>query len=194
MLEQDQREVRAHAWLYKRSPKSPNLMMSRKQLTKRNLQRAKRALQILNEIGAPTSDNIGTDGAEALSVIALHTKYTVMKQVLVAFEAAHKKNPESIYREVIPALKDRVLMLERKKQRFGSQWLVGADGKFFLYPVADFKYMNERRVQYGLSRARYPRDLAYGIPKGPLPPEAQDSDQRQPTPEEYDDQMSEALD
>jgi len=186
--------VRAHARFYKRSPNSPNLVTSRKRLTERNLQRAKRALQILDQIGEPTIDNIGIDGVEALSIIALHTKYGIMKKVLIAFEAAYKKDPAKVYRAVIPSLTDRVLMLERKKQRFGSQWLVGADGKFFLYPVADFKHMNERRAWYELDKARHPRDLAYGIPKGPLPPETQESDQRQPTSEEYDDQMSEALD
>jgi hypothetical protein len=54
--------------------------------------------------------------------------------------------------------------------------------------------MNERRAQYGLDKARHPRDLTYGIPKGPLPPYTQESDQREPTPEEYDDYVSEALD
>lgn len=194
MLEQDQQEVRAHSQAYKQSSESPDIITSRKRLTERCLQRAKRALQILDDIGEPTIDNIGTDGSEALSVIALHTKYSIMKQVLVAFEASYKKNPESIYREVIPALKDRVLMLERKKQRFGSQWLMDADGQFYLYPVADFKHMNERRVRYGLGRARYPRDLTYGVPKGSPPRETQENDQRQPTPEEYDYQMSEMFD
>ncbi len=194
MLGQDQREVRAHARAYKHSPKSPDIITSRKQLNERCLQRAKRMLKILDEIGAPTIDNIGTDGAQAMSVIALHSKYSIMKQVLAAFEASYRNDPASVYLEVIPSLTDRVLLLERKKQRFGSQWLMGVDGKFFLYPVADFKYMNERRTQYGLDKARHPRDLTYGIPKGPLPPETQESDQRQPTQEEYDDQMSEAFD
>lgn len=194
MLEQDQREVRAHSRIWKRSPDSPDAAISRKRLTGRCLKRAKRMLTILDDIGTPTIDTIGEDGSEAMAVIALHSKYSIMKKVLVAFEASYKQYPAHTYRQIIPALTDRVLILERKKQRFGSQWLVGKDGKFFFYPVEDFKYMNERRAQYGLDKARHPRDLTYGIPKGPLPPYTQESDQRKPTPEEYDEQVSEMLD
>jgi len=117
-----------------------------------------------------------------------------MKRVLVAFEAAYKENPVNTYRQIIPALTDRVLMLERKKQRFGSQWLMGKNGRFFFYPVEEFQHMNERRAQYGLHKARHPRDLTYGVPKGPLPPYTRECDQRQPTPEEYENNLSELLD
>ncbi len=194
MLEQDQRKVRAQSHAWKCSPNSPKVVASGKRLVRRCLRRAERMLEILSEIGTPTIDTIGEDGSEAMAVLALHSKYSIMKKVLAAFEAAYKQYPAHTYRQVIPALTDRILILERKKQRFGSQWLMGADDTFFLYPVGDFKHMNERRAQYGLDKARHPRDLTYGIPKGPLPPYTQESDQREPTPEEYDDYVSEALD
>ncbi len=194
ILEQDQHEIREHSKLYKRSPKSPNVEASRKKLTERSAQRMLRLLEILQEIGETTLTNIGIDGSEAVVVIALHARYSDMKKVLEAFEAVYNKSSGDVYLEGIPALTDRVLMLERKKQKFGSQWLMAADDTFFLYPVEDFQHMNERRAAYGLDNARRPRDMTYGIPKGPPPPETQESDQREPTTEEYNHQLGELLD
>lgn len=194
LLEEDQREVRAQSHAWKCDPNSPGVVASGKRLTERCLSRAHRMLEILVEIGAPTIDNIGKTGSEALAVLALHSKYSIMKHVLAAFEQSYAREPANTFRELIPALTDRILIVERKKQRFGSQWLMEKDGTFFLYPVADFAHMNERRALYRLDKARHPRDLTYGIPKGPLPPYTQESDQRQPTPEEYDHYVSIMLD
>jgi hypothetical protein len=194
LLEQDQYEVQAHSKLCKDTRNAEVISASRKRLTEACLHRVHRALAILNEIGEPTIENIDKDGSEAMAVLALHSKYSIMKIVLTALEASYKKNPAGVYAAVIPALTDRVLILERKKQRFGSQWLMDAEGNFFFYPVEDYAHMNKRRAAYGLEKARHPRDLTYGIPNGPPPPETQESDQRQPTPEEYDNQVSEMLD
>lgn len=151
-------------------------------------------MEILDKIGMPTTENIGDDGSQAVSVIAIHSRLSIMKKVLDLFEKCYEKDPRSVYHEAIPSLTDWVLILEHKKQKFGTQWMMGADGKFFLPPVEDFKNINSRRAAYGLGKARRPRDLTYGVPKGPLPPETQENDQRAPSHAEYNDNALEYLD
>lgn len=96
MLAQDQREVRALAKAYKRSPKSTDLTARTKRLCVRSLKRTNRTVVILDAIGSPTIEKIGADGAEAMSVIALHSKYSVMKKVLRAFQSIYKKEPQRL--------------------------------------------------------------------------------------------------
>ncbi|HVV25412.1 MAG TPA: hypothetical protein VHC21_00020 [Candidatus Saccharimonadales bacterium] len=194
MLQEDQQDIREHSKLYKHAPGASSTIVSRKDLAKRCMRRAEEMLEILKEIKEPTISNVGVDGSQAISVLALHSRLSIMQKVLRIFQNSYHKNPQSVYSEAIPSLLDRVLILQRKKQKFGTQWLVSRDGSFFLYPVEDFKGMNELRKEHGLSNARKPRDLTYGIPKGPLPPKAQESDQRTPTQEEYDNYATEFID
>lgn len=194
MLKQDQREVRAQSQAYKCSPKSPETLESGKRLTRRCIERAQRMLEILDDIGVLTLDNIGADGSEAVTVLALHAKYSIMKRVLSAYEIALANDRTNVYLQGIPSLTDRVLIAERKKQRFATQWWFEADGTHYLHPVEDFKHLNERRAMYGLDKARRPRDLTYGIPKGPLPPCTRESDQQEQTLEEYENTIRALLD
>jgi hypothetical protein len=187
MLKQDQKEVRAQSKAYKRAPKGASTKHSRGRLAVRSLERAERVMEILDEIGLPTIDNIGVDGSQAVSVLTIHSRLSIMKKTLRLFEKCYEQDPSSIYHEAIPALTDWILILERKKQRYGTQWMIGADGTFFLPQVENFKNINKLRAKYGLHRIRQPRDLTYGTPKGPPPLEAQQSDQRPLEQEEYDD-------
>ena len=195
ILEEDQREARTSSRKYMHAPRSDVARKARATFTLHSQQRAVRVLELLDVIGGePTLENIGADGSQAVSVIALHSRLSVMRKILKAFEASYKKDPASVYYEAIPSLLDRVLIFERKKQKFGTQWMFGTDGKFFLPPVADFSRMNKRRAAHGLNVARHPRDLSYGIPKGPPPPETRASDQRVPTEAEYTEYVLDRLD
>ena len=194
MLEQDQQEIRTHSHAQNQAPNRPDTIAKGKALMQHCMERAQKALDILDAIGLPTIDKVGAEGLEAIAVIALHAKYSVMKKALTAFEDAQKKEPANAYKEAIPALTDKIRILEHKKQYFGTQWLVDDAGKFFFYPVEDFAHMNARRKQYGLRSARHPRDLTYGIPEGPLPPLTKESDQREPTAKEYKHHTSGLLD
>lgn len=195
MLEADQREVRACAKAYKHAPHAAATYDIRDQFIVHSQYRVKRVLEILDEIGEPTVDNIGTDGSQAVSVLALHGKLSIMKRILRAFEASHKRNPTNVYYEAIPSLTDRILIIETRRQRFGTQWMLGADGKFFLPPVQDFEHMNERRAAHGLGKSKHPIDLTYSVPKiDPPRPDTQASDQRSPTDQEYQDFVYDSLD
>jgi ATP phosphoribosyltransferase len=54
-------------------------------------ERTKRMLEILDEIGAPTIENIDADGSQAVSVLALHSRLTVMKKVLAVLEQSYAR-------------------------------------------------------------------------------------------------------
>lgn len=195
MLKEDQRKVRACSKAYRRAPRAASTYDIRDQFILSSQERIKRALEILDEIGAPTVENIGADGSQAISVLALHSRLSVMKKVLSSFEENYAKDSGSVYFEAIPSLADRILIIERKRQRFGTQWMLGADGKFFLPSVEDFEHMNERRAVHGLGKSKHPIDLTFGVPKhGPPRPETQESDQRWPTNQEYQDFVHDSLD
>jgi hypothetical protein len=195
ILENDQREVRACSKAYKRAPKTAVTRDIKQQLMLHSQERTKRMLQILDEIGAPTTGNVGADGSQAISVLALHSQLSVMKEVLDLFEKSYEKDPGSVYLGAIPSLADRILVIERRRQRFGTQWMLGADGKFFLPPVEDFEHLNQRRAVYGLGKSRHPIDLTNGVPEYEPPRlETLESDQRPPTDQEYKDFVYGSLD
>ena len=195
ILKADQQEVRACSKAYRRAPHAADTLNLRDEFIRRGRERANRALEILDEIKTPTIENIGADGSQALSVLALHSTLSVMKRILDAFLKSHRRDPRSVYFEATPSLTDRILIIERKKQRFGTQWMLGADGKFFLPPVEDFKRLNERRAAHGLGKSRHPIDLTNGIPKVEPPrPDTAESDQRLPTDQEYQDFIFGSLD
>lgn len=186
LLKEDQREVRACSRAYRHSRNDTDAQHIRQQFVRHSHDRVERGLAILNEIGVPTVANIGADGAQALSVLALHAKMDAMRRILQAFEECYRADPKSVYNEAIPSLTDRFRILDGKRQIFGTQWMLGEDGKFFLPPVEDFKRMNDHRAVYGLGRSQHPIDLTDGVPdRPPLRPYTEESDQRYPTEQEY---------
>jgi len=195
MLATDQQEVRACSKAYRRAPSAPATCDLRDEFVQHSQERVARALKILDEIGAPTVHNIGADGSQALSVLALHARISTMRVVLRAFEASFRDDPSSVYYEAIPSLTDRILVAERRPQRFGTQWMLGADGNFFLPPVEDFQRLNRRRASYGLGKSKHPIDLTDGIPANEPPRlDTRESDQRLPTEQEYHDFVYGTLD
>lgn len=190
MLDQDQKEVRAQARFVRawsaNSGSESVVRRKRIQLSKNCRARADRMLRILEVIEAPTIDKIGVDASQAVSVVALHSSLSIMKKVLAIFAEYYQKDRANIYYQAIPSLTDRIMILEGKKQSFGTQWLPDKNGNWFLYPVEDFARMNERRAAYGLGGATQPRDLSLEDAKQPwIAIAAKESDQQQPTKEDY---------
>jgi hypothetical protein len=195
LLAADQGEVREYATLYRSAPYAADMWDLRERFLLRSRERAKRIQEILDEIGTPTIANVGADGSQAISVLALHAQLSDMKRVLRSFRESYQKDPYSVYHEAIPSLTDRVLIIQRKQQRFGTQWILGSDGKFFLAPVRDFAHMNERRAKYGLGISTYPVDLTHGSPEQQLPRlRTRKRDQRPLTEQQYQDFVYGSLD
>jgi hypothetical protein len=185
MLSEDQQEVKDHARKYGGSSSAKEAKESSAQLTQHSVERASQMLKLLHEIKQPTIENIGENGSQAISIIALHSKYSIMKEVLAAFQNAEKENPHSTYHEAIPTLTDRVRVLEKKKQLYATHWMKGSDGKYFLYPVEDFTGLKQRRAQYELGEVRRPTDLATDTGEAVKGQAVTEQDQREPTAQEY---------
>jgi hypothetical protein len=130
--------------------------------------RAKRMLEILDTIGVPTFENIGREAAETVSLLALHSYLDEMKQVLAVYERQFSIDPDSIYKQAIPPLTDRIMIAEQCKQKFGTNWNVTKDGTWYLVTLENFARANELRAVYGLSPMRKPRNLTVGATEWPL--------------------------
>jgi len=195
MLEQDQREVRECSKTYRQSKRGVHTYEVQDNFIVRAQGRVKRVIEILDEIEGPTIANIGGDASQAMSVLALHSRLSVMKEILARFERSYERDHDSVYHEAIPSLTDRILIIEGKKQRFATQWMFGQDNKFFLPPVEDFDHLNKRRAVRGLGKSKHPIDLTDGVPEREPPrPETRASDQRTPTRQEYEDFVYGSLD
>lgn len=188
MLKQDQAEKRELGRIYF-STDQITLEQTRAKLRHATDHRAKRVLEILAAIGEPSISNIGADGAQAMSVLAIHAGADEARQVLAAFEALYRRNKHDCFYRVIPSMTDLVLLTDRKPQRFGTQWFFDAHKQPFLPTVEDFENfdrLNERRAEYDIEPLRWPKSLA--IPETDQPWLARPLSSltmRPPTAEEY---------
>jgi len=186
MFKEEQKELRAFPkyseTLSTQTEKTQALHRVREKCHKR----AHRMSKILDEIKKPTIDNIGKDGSQALAILTLHAHLDLMKKVHKLFEQEFRKNRKNIYFEVIPALQDRIDILERKKPKYGTNWSNDEHDKPFLIAVEDFSKLNELRSIYGLEPAKRPTNLAIGAIKHPLGKGlAREGDQKELNEEDY---------
>jgi hypothetical protein len=182
--EEDQLEIRNHYRKLKLLDSEKEQLED--QLKEHCHQRAERMMEILREIKEPSISNIGLRGSEVISLLALHSYLDEMKDVLAAYLAVYKRNPQDIYNEAIPSLTDRIMIFEERRQLYGNNWMINKQGKFFLIPVKDFEHMNERRAHFGLGPRMKPTVYAIGENKYPLGKGlAEASDQKELTDEEY---------
>lgn len=112
----------------------------------------KQLKKILKKIKTPSTRNIGSDGAEAVWMIAQHSANDLefMKKVLLLIRQATKNNPKNSYYSGIPYLVDRINYLSGKHQLYGTQFLASISGKAEPYPIKDIKSIDERRKKYDL--------------------------------------------
>jgi hypothetical protein len=184
--EEDQQEIRSHYQKLKLLESEEEKEQLTTSLKAHCHARAKRMMEMLREIKEPSISNIGPDGSEMVSVLALHSYIDEMKEVLAAYQTAYKRNPDDVCSESIPSLTDRIMAFEQRKQLYGNNWMVDKNGKFFLIPVEDFEHMNDRRAKFGLGPRMKPTVYAIGEDKHPLgQAKAEASDQKELTDEEY---------
>jgi hypothetical protein len=183
--EQDQTEIRAHYQKLKLLSESEQAKLN-SQLKAHCHARASRMMEILDEIKEPSISNIGIEGSEMVSLLALHSYLDEMKQVLTTYQKAYDRDPANIYNESIPSLTDRIMAFETRTQLFGNNWMIDKNGKYFLIPVQDFEHMNERRAKFGIGPRMKPTVYAIGQTRHPLGEGlAELSDQKELTDDEY---------
>ena len=192
MLAQDQAEVVNYSRDYL-SLATKERRKRKNELTKHCQVRAARMLAILETIHLPTIEAVGEKGVQAISVLALHSSYSVMKRVLGLIKQAYELNQDSVDSEAIATLTDRIRIIEGKQQLYGTQWLPGENNKPFLYPIYKFATVNQLRSNYGLKAIRYPVNLA-NHERHPLTSKDIKLFIRQPTPKEFNDYISPYID
>jgi hypothetical protein len=104
--------------------------------------------KIVDKCGWPGKSLVGKDGAHAAFVLVQHAdqQRAFQKRCLKLMKAAPKGEVEP---QDIAYLTDRVLVGEKKKQRYGTQ-LEGKDGVFKALPIEDDKNVDKRRAAVGL--------------------------------------------
>ena len=161
-------------------------MKYRRALSDRSHTRTRRMFEILDLIGVPTFDKIGKEAASIVSLLVLHSSVDDMKRILTMYEEQFKIDPNSIYKGAIPPLTDRIMIVEQRRQKFGTNWSITKKREWFLIPVVDFDNVNELRAVYGLDPIRKPHCLAVGWEEWPLGQgPAEEDDQKELTDEEY---------
>jgi hypothetical protein len=147
-----------------------------------------RMLQILDEIEEPTISNVGAAGAQAISILAIHDSIDTLRKVLAAFMSLYERSPKDTFYQAIPSMTDFLLVLERRPQRFGTQWLFDKKRRPFLPTVEDFSHINERRSKFGIEPLRWPKSLAIPLSEQPwLERPLSELTMRDPTEGEYRD-------
>lgn len=188
LLKQDQEEWRNFAQTEFEAKIKSTLKVKREILRQKVHQRARRMLQILNEIGEPSLSNIGIEAAQAISILALHDSINTLQIVLGAFVSCFEHQRENTYYQALPSMTDWLLLLEHKPQRFGTIWLFDKNNKPFLPTVEDFEHVNKRRSEYGIEPLRWPKSLAIPESKQPwLKQPLTELVMREPTKQDYND-------
>jgi hypothetical protein len=105
--------------------------------------------EIIARYGWPGRALAGEDGAHAAWLLAQHADEdrTFQKQCLLLMEKAAMKGDASC--ADLAYLTDRVLVGEKRKQRYGTQ-VVEQSGRLVPYPIEDEASVDKRRAQVGL--------------------------------------------
>lgn len=194
MLHDDQKEWKAFWSEYFDKQNGPDFEKEFDHIRNAQSGRSARMLTILDAIKQPSISNVGMKGSQAISILALHDKLGVLRKVLSSFESLYIENREDSYHQAIPSMKDRVRILERKPQIFGTQWELDENGYPFLPTVEEFSTVNERRLLYGIEPLRWPKSLAIPESEQPwLKKPIQDAPMRDITDEEFLDKHSKFL-
>ena len=117
--------------------------------TKPDAVAAARMTGILAMNGWPGRAVVGEDGAKAAALIVQRTtSLALQKQALPLLHAAAERGDASP--EDYAVLQDRVLLLDGKKQRFGTQFKRTEDGALVPFPTEDPPALDARRKSIGL--------------------------------------------
>ena len=121
---------------------------------KQNKKHIKTLQKILSEIKEPRISILGYNGALTAWLVVQHADYdpNLQKDHLIMMKKLYEKSPDDVYKEGIAYLEDRILIKEKGKQLYGTQF---RDSKLLKntlepYPVLYSKSPSNRRKKMGL--------------------------------------------
>jgi len=103
---------------------------------------------IIEDIGWPTISKVGKAASEAAWILAQHAMDD--KAFMEYCLGLMKEAEGDIERWQIAYLTDRLLMMEEKPQRYGTQYRKDETGTMCMWKVEDLEQLNERRKEMGL--------------------------------------------
>jgi len=104
------------------------------------------ARAVLDRFGLPGRRLVGAAGSDAFMLVVQHN-WSLQERVLAL---AHKAPPGEISPERLAMLEDRIRVHQKRKQRFGTQFDLGHDGRFHFSPNEDLPGLASRRERAGL--------------------------------------------
>lgn len=104
---------------------------------------------LVDEHGWPKVSEVEPDGAQAAFLLVQHSPDTAFQRRCLDLMTPLVKEGE-VNAVNWAYLLDRVLLAEGKKQVFGTQFMVGPDGKPELRPLEDPETVDERRAELGM--------------------------------------------
>lgn len=106
--------------------------------------------KIIKQYGWPGRKLVGKRGASYSWLLAQHAVHDLkfQKDCLQLMKKALKQN--NVELKHIALLTDRILMIENKRQIYGTQFQGSANGKFKLYKTINIRKLDERRKAMGL--------------------------------------------
>jgi hypothetical protein len=99
--------------------------------------------------GFPTHQQIGKDGIQGLFVLVAHSKDLDFQELCLIYFIIEAKEGGLEWSE-LAILFDKIQVEKGKPQYFSTQPLSTSDGSFKLYPIADEKYLDQRREAFDM--------------------------------------------
>ncbi|WP_114901613.1 DUF6624 domain-containing protein [Kordia sp. SMS9] len=125
----------------------------------------KKVLAIIDTYGWLSKNNVGEMANQTLWLVVQHAEIETQEKYLPYLETSVANNESDGW--YLAFLKDRILMRRGEKQWYGTQ--VKKDKKLgftYIYPIANFKKVNERRKAIGLnSIEEYAKTHNYALHK-----------------------------
>ena len=111
---------------------------------------AERLRQIIETVGWPGADLVGSDGAEAAWLILQHaiSEPDLLRRALPVLKAAAREGKADAAHAAM--LEDRIRFFEGRPQRYGTQFDWDADGSLSPGEVEDPEELADRRAAVGL--------------------------------------------
>lgn len=104
-------------------------------------------LSLLDQYGWPTSSSVTEYAAAGAALIINHTTYEIRSQYFPMLEKAFKQGEAQPLRYA--KMRDRLLVEEGKKQRYGTQWKF-ENSERVPHPIEEPEYVDKRRAEIGL--------------------------------------------
>ena len=132
---------------------------------KEDLKNLSIAMGIIEQCGMPSSNTHLGIKLDGLWLVFQHAPHKYRKAYFHYFEEAAEKG--DIRMSQIALMKDRILMMDKEPQLYGSQVRGGPDG-YTLWDLAEPEYVDQRRAKMGLGPLKAYLahwDIAFDVPQ-----------------------------